>query len=82
MTGGAQVPLGQVNFLLITPDSSRVVYPTDQLSGNSDLYSQPIGGGGVRNLSQVASGTGVGSASISPNGRWIVFGVAYKTGHD
>jgi Tol biopolymer transport system component len=81
-TGGAQTPLGQGNFLplLITPDSSRVIYPTNQLSGNWDLYSQLTGGGEARNLSLLPSGAEVIRASINPDGRWIVFEVHYPTG--
>jgi Tol biopolymer transport system component len=75
--GGAAVGLGRGFDPRTTPDSSRVMYTTDQLSGNYDLYTQQIFSGGTRNLSRVGDGAQVGRYAISPDGQSIVFEVDY-----
>jgi Tol biopolymer transport system component len=63
---------------IIAPDSSRVVYSTDQPSSIQDLLGQQISGGGVRNLSRIGFASPVTDQIISPNGQWIVFEVLYS----
>jgi Tol biopolymer transport system component len=75
--GGAPVGLGHGFDPIITPDSSRVLYTTNQLSGNYDLFSQQIFGGDRRNLSRVGTNAQVVDKAVSPNGQWVVFEVEH-----
>lgn len=77
VSGGSSVNLGHSADFMITPDSGRVVFATDFVSGNYDLISTQIFGGGVRNLSRFDPDSQVGGAAISPDGQWI----AYQTWH-
>jgi len=77
--GGAPVGLGHGFDPIITPDSSRVLYTTNQLSGNYDLFSQQIFGGDRRNLSRVGTNAQVVDKAVSPNGQWVVFEVESST---
>lgn len=74
-TGGAAVGLGYGFGPTITPDSSRVMYTTGQLSGNYDLFTQQIFSGGTRNLSRVGNAAQISYSAISPDGQSIVFEV-------
>ncbi len=76
-SGGAAVGLGYGFAPTITPDSSRMMYTTDQISGNYDLYTQQIFSGGIRNISRVGDGAQVGRSAISPDGQSIVFEVEH-----
>jgi hypothetical protein len=77
--GGAAVGLGTGFDPKTTPDSSRVMYTTGQLSGNYDLYTQQIFSGGTRNLSRVGDEAQVVRSAISPDGQSIVFEVDYSS---
>jgi dipeptidyl aminopeptidase/acylaminoacyl peptidase len=77
--GGAPVPLGVGQFLRIMPDSSRVIF--NHVQSPFDLQSVPIAGGEARNLSRADDQADVSDSLISPDGRWIVFEVYYKTGN-
>lgn len=76
--GGTRVPLGMGLFQKITPDSSRVIF--NQAQSPFDLQSVLISGGDKRNLSRANNLARAGEATISPDGRWIVFIVDDKTG--
>lgn len=75
---GASVPLGVTVYPRIMPDSSRVIFNHKQPP--FDLQSVPIAGGEVRNLSWLDNQADLGDSTISPDSRWIVFEVLYKTG--
>jgi len=77
--GGAAVGLGYGFAPNITPDSSRVMYTTAQLSGNYDLFTQQIFSGGTRNISRVGDVAQVAGSAISPDGQSIVFEVDYSS---
>lgn len=74
-TGGSATTVGSGFFHQIMPDSSRVLYSTNAISGRHDLFSQQIFGGGQRNLSLVENQVQVSYALASPNSQWIVYQV-------
>ncbi|CAG0937151.1 hypothetical protein TFLX_06062 [Thermoflexales bacterium] len=76
-TGGTAVGLGNGFDPKTTPDSSRVMYTTNQLSDDYDLCTQQIFSGGTRNLSRVGDEAQVVRSAISPDGQSIVFEVEY-----
>lgn len=77
--GGSPVGLGHGFNPIITPDSGRVLYTTNQLSGNYDLFSQQIFGGDRRNLSQVGNNAQVVGKAVSPDSQWVVFEVNHPS---
>lgn len=77
--GGSPVILGYGFDPQFTPDSSRVLFATDTVSGNWDLMSVQVFGGGQRNLSRVTSSGSVGAYQISPDGTHVAFVVSYSS---
>lgn len=78
VTGGTPIGLGASTGFLITPDSARVLVPTDTFTGKDDLISMQIFGGGQRNLSRIASGEQVRQVVISPDGQSIAYEVHHS----
>ncbi len=74
-SGGSAPIVGSGIFHQILPDSSRVLYTTSTISGQFDLFSQQIIGGGQRNLSRVEEQVQVGEVLASPDSQWIVYEV-------
>lgn len=59
----------------ISADGQHVVYQSDELSGRQELYSVPLGGGTITNLSSEVPGPDgqVERFAISPDGRQVVY---------
>lgn len=59
----------------ISADGQHVVYQSNELSGRQELFSVPLGGGTITNLSSEAPGPDglVKRFAISPDGRQVVY---------
>ncbi len=78
-TGGSPLNLAYGYDPQFTPDSSRVLFVTDSISGIWDLYSMQVFGGGLRNLSRLNGSAGAGAYQISPDGTRVAFVVSYSS---
>jgi|GEM_PF-6672432 len=59
---------------LITADSQRLIYSRARADYGSDIFSEQIFGGGLRNLTDTG-GSYAFSPLLSPNNQWIEFGL-------
>lgn len=73
--GGGATLVGSGSFHQFLPDSSRVLYTTNAVTGRFDLFSVQVFGGGERNLSRVEDQVQVGDVLASPDSEWIVYEV-------
>lgn len=65
-------------YIALSPDSSRVVYQTDQDTLDiPELYSVPVAGGPVTKLNDTLTTDGLGGQTfgfwISPDSNWVVY---------
>lgn len=77
--GGTSIPLGVAIYPRITPDSSRVLFYSPKSSKGYDIFNEQISGGDVRNLSRLGDQVDIMDSIISPDSRWSVFILRYKT---